>query len=300
MTPLRFLVSASLLVGCRDHGEDDLAPCGFAEPPTASFDVLQERTDSGWTLHVSGWVGDGPWPVFHEQVLDDGSCRKLEYEPGLCEPDCDHGEICVSGSCVAWPEGISAGTATVRTPEATLTIGHDDAWAGWYWGSLELDEDAWGEGQELSLELAGATFPATELWARGVLPVESDLEEQGLWVDDQAATLRWKASEDEGACMYATLYTFSGGHGLPIKDVVECAAPDTGSLTIPATIMELFPGWNTPGACAGSDCPYSELVRATRFIAPGSVGDVWLTVYDVLKFSLEAEENEVGWWAAGL
>jgi len=48
-------------------------------------------------------------------------------------------------------------------------------------------------------------------------------------------------------------------------------------------------GLSIPDACAGIDCPYSEVVRYTRQIATTGAGDAWLTVSDTSMFRLLGE-----------
>ena len=169
-----------------------------------------------------------------------------------------------------------------------VVIEPQDHAPGTYYASVSTEQ--FGEMAPVSVSLSGDVFPAVELAARGVEQVVADAAADGLSIPDAApVTLTWNAGSDPGACVEVTLYTQNMGHGLPIINVMECVEPDTGSLTIPAEMTDIWPNRNTPGVCVGIDCPYSELTRYTRQIVPTEAGDAWLTVSSTSLFALLGE-----------
>ncbi len=288
----RFLPLLSLLTLACSRGDDtaiELAPCTLASAPSALFELKQQEDDGALELHASAYVFDGPYPRWQTTVLEDEHCRYGYYFPTTCEPECDNDAYCVDGDCVAWPEGIRAGTVTVEGLGEPLVLESSESWLGRYWGSVTVDLDAFGEGSPVRFSASGGDFPAVELAARGVSLLETPAAEDGLrWTHGQEVEIEWNAGGDSEACVSLHLYTQAFGHGTPVANVLECVVPDTGSYRFPVEFVDLFPEYSTPGMCAGNDCPYSEIRRFTRQIVGTEAGDAWLTVWAGERFALEA------------
>lgn len=309
MRILTLALAIALLAGCDNQADDDtagdddtvgdddsaaepgLAPCTLADAPVASFEVAQYAFADSWTIAVTGNVWEEPFPSWHEVLLQTENCRYMIYLPVTCNPPCDFDEICTSGGeCVGWPAGVAAGNLTVEGLGDPPVLDPEEYAPGSYYESLSIPLDQFGEWSPVSLSLTGDTFPALDLSARGVADVVADVEADGLSIPDaQPVTVTWNASSDPNACAQVNLYTQNMGHGLPIMNVMECVGPDTGSLTIPAEMTDIWPDWATPEACAGIDCPYSEVVRYTRQIVETEAGDAWLTVWARSQFRLLGE-----------
>jgi len=279
--------------GDDDAGDDDSheAPCAFLDPPAASITVEQHVTEGDWSLYVTGQVRDGPAPAWHEVLVEDGACRYMVFLPGFCDPPCEYDEVCTGdGECVGWPAGLPAGTLTVEGLGASMALEAEDYDPGLYVGYTSLPLDQFGEGTPVAVALEGDDFPAVELEARGVDALDSGLSEAGLqWTDGQPATLTWTAGGDPEACVEIWLYTANTGHGLPITHVAQCVGADTGALVVPTEVTDPFPPWTTPEACAGVDCPYSELRRFTRSVADTAYGPAELVVFHRERFLLDVE-----------
>ena len=300
------LVLLLLLPGCPGGDDDDtsagdddddsaagpgLAACEFADAPVASFDIRQHAFAESWTVSVSGRVWAEPYPSWHEVLRESESCRYMTFLPGNCDPPCEGTELCTSGGeCVGWPEGVAAGTMTVEGLGDPLVIEAQDHAPGSYGDSVSLSLDELDGPNPIRVSLAGDVFPAVELEAHAVSQVVTVLEAGGLSIPDaEPVTVTWNAGNDPDACAAVNLYTQNMGHGLPIINVLQCVGPDTGSLTIPAEMTDIWPDWATPDACAGIDCPYSEVVRYTRQIVETDPGDAWLTVSSTSVFMLLGE-----------
>ncbi len=284
--PLAFLV----LIACDrtdDTASAHLATCTFADAPSANFEVTsQDRHDGTWA-YMSGRVMDGTEPSFHTLALESEQCRYYYYLPTSCDPACEGGALCVSGDCVDWPEGLSAGTLTIEGLGETLTVEPEPHVPGTYYTYLAIGDDTIAESGLIRLSLEGDDFPAVDLRALGVAAIETPAEDDGLLMQSgQAATLEWDEGDEPKACVEVWLYTSNTGHGQPIANVMHCVASDTGSLTIPEEMVDIWPPFETPGLCAGIDCPYSELVRYTRHVVNTDAGDAWLTVAMQASFPL--------------
>lgn len=294
-----------LLAGCEEEADDDtgggddddstgetgLAPCEFADAPVAFVDITQHAFTDSWTVSVNGRVWEVPYPSWHEVLRESESCRYMVYLPGNCDPPCAGGEACTAGGeCVGWPEGVEAGTMTVEGLGDPQVIEAPDHAPGSYSVSVSLPLDQLAESSPVAVSLSGDVFPPVDLAARSVAQVETGLSADGLSIPDaEPVTITWTAGDDPDACVAVNLYTQNMGHGLPLINVMECVGPDSGSLIIPAEMTDIWPDWATPGACAGIDCPYSEVVRYTRHVVPTDAGDAWLTVSSGSLFPLLGE-----------
>jgi len=295
----------ALLAGCDSGADDDtvggddddsavapgLAPCTLADAPVAWFEIAQHALADTWSLAVTGQVWDEPFPSWHDVLLETDSCRYSVYLPGTCNPPCEGGDLCTAaGECVGWPDGVEAGTLTIDGLADPLVLEPLEHAPGSYGATVSVYQDQFGEKDPVTVSLEGDTFPALALAARGVAEVEADVGGDGLSIPDaQPVTVTWNSGSDAQACAQVNLYTQNMGHGLPILNVLECVGPDIGSLTIPAEMTDIWPDWTTPEACAGIDCPYSEVVRYTRQIVETDVGDAWLTVQTSSQFRLSGE-----------
>ncbi|MFH1467231.1 MAG: hypothetical protein ABIO70_22795 [Pseudomonadota bacterium] len=288
----RLLPTLFVLGPACSRGEDtaiELAPCVLTAAPSALFQVQQVEEEEGWEVHVSGQVFDGPIPRWQTTVLESEHCRYGYYLPTTCQPECDRGSYCVDGDCLGWPEGISGGTLQVDGVGERLVLAMEDARPGHYHESVELPFDAFDEGSPVRFATSGDQFPAVRLAARGVRRIETPAAERGLsWTHGQEVTLTWDAGGDPEACVSVELYTQSYGHGTPIANLLECVGPDTGSFTFPVEFVDLFPEYDTPGVCAGTDCPYPQIRRFTSQIISTAAGDAGLMVWTDDRFPLEA------------
>jgi hypothetical protein len=265
------------------------APCTLAPAPSALFELQQVQEDTGWELHASAAVFDGPYPHWQTTLLDSEHCRYGYYVPSTCSPECEGDAFCVDGDCIGWPDGIAAGDITVEGLGEPLVMSESETRPGHYHASVARGFEAFGEGSPLRFSAVGDVFPAVELGARGVSQVETPASIRGLrWTHGQEVTLAWEAGSDPAACVSIELYTMAYGHGTPLANLLECVVPDSGSYAFPVELVDLFPEWDTPGVCVGNDCPYSEIRRFTRHIVSTDAGDAWLSAWTSARFPLEA------------
>jgi len=254
-----------------DSGGDDdaepLDPCVFPENPAASIKVLEDYYDENEYSRVKASVMETPYPPFHDPVLEEGDCRHLEMNFGFCDPPCaPMTEVCIyTNECVPYPAGVSAGDLTVNGLDEPIFIECGEWCGGYYWGPWDLPPDLFGEGDPISASFTGDVFPAVDLNARGVAPMDHDLATSGLTLlDGQDNVVSWTPSSDPDACVELMINTSNIAHGLPYSDVLWCVTTDSGSLTIPQAIVESFPHGSTEVGCVTNDCPLSELTRFTH------------------------------------
>ena len=278
-----------------DSGDDDTVadPCSFLEPPAASIDVVEEVTYGTPYSRVSAWVGDTQFPGYHEITLAEGACRYLSLAYGNCDPPCDPvAEVCTAGDvCEAYPLGLSAGVLDITGLAVAVSIETSEWSPGYYWGPWDLPADIYASGDAIGASFVGDTFPAVNLAAVGVETLESTLEGVHLEMHDgQDAEVTWTPGSDPDICVRVAVNGVNQAHGLPLMDIIECVGTDTGSLVIPAALVEEFPTGQTQEICVGHDCPPSELTRYTRDATQTSYGLAELQVRNSVYFFYDHTE----------
>jgi len=292
-------------------GDDDttsspLAPCTFGDLSAGRI-LVDERYaydpygDWSWAGAIDAWIWPRAWSrnhgigVFHWVEAEEGDCRLLGLDPGGCGEPCGPGELCgASGDCEpVWLEGADAGILTVATPSGTFDLPPDGT--GYFTGHYaerDLPADLFGAGDEVTAAMTGDVFPPlTGLAARGVSPIDTDLS--GTWLpllDDQDTVVTWSPGPDPTACVEVIVNGHNAGHGLPLDAVLHCVTQDSGSLAIPASLVQGFPQGEWLGtfdgtACEGMDCLPSELSRFTRHVVDAEPGPVELVVRSTTYFA---------------
>jgi hypothetical protein len=292
-------------------GDDDttatpLAPCEFTELSAGRILVTERYAynpygDWSWGGAIDAWIWPRPWSrnhgigVFHWVEREEGSCRLLGLDPGGCGEPCGPGELCAaSGDCEpVWLDGADAGTLTIDAPAGVFELPPDGS--GYFTGhysEFDLPADLFSAGESVSAQLSGDTFGALAgLVARGVAPIDVDLAGVRLALDDdQDTVLSWTPGPDPAACVEVIINGHNAGHGTPLDAILHCVTQDSGSLSLPVSLVQEFPSGEWQGefngtACEGLDCLPSELSRFTRHVVDAGPGPVELVVRSTTYFA---------------
>jgi hypothetical protein len=272
---------------------DDLDVCGFEEPTTARFRVEEAYANppmygqSARHAQVSARLLAEPLPSQHV-TTDQGSCRLSILDISGCDLGCGPTELCsIEEGCVPYPVGISGGALTLAGLDQDLTIEPETYNPGLYYGPEDLPEDLFDDGDRITATLAGDAFPALQLAARGVVPMDGDLADgQGLTLPfDEDLELLWSSGPDEDACVRLLIRAPTLGHSLNFTAMLSCSVPDTGGLVVPRELLELLPESTcTSPYDAGSDCYGSELTRYTSQTVATPAGLATLEVSSAVYF----------------
>jgi hypothetical protein len=228
-------------------------------------------------------------PRHHRPRAAEGACQLVEFTQGFCEPPCPG--ICASeGRCQPLPLTFeSIGPLTVRgllRPMRLLPAKHT---------SLYLDigpPDRFAPDAEISVEAQG-TRPLA-LAVRAVPPLAAvglDLTEdrallQATVIPGRPLILRWTPA-DPTSRVRAVLNSPNQAHGHPFADIIECEAPDAeGTLSVPPSLLAMFPRTAGLVSCVGIDCPLSMLMRYRRNQSAVPGGRVELVVSSQVHFHL--------------
>jgi hypothetical protein len=204
--------------------------------PVAATESTPETP--GYTTLV-GKLYDGPTPslVVWEVAASEGDCKLLTPRVPFCSTPCGGSAACVEDdTCQAYPTSQSAGTVHITglqrlSGEAELDI---NPGSGGYQlpGDAQLAFPPFEAGERVSLEAAGAQFPAFALSASGV-GLLSLAEDPIVLAEGSALTLRWTAAQSPDASRIGVELDVSHHGGT--KGKIVCETADSGSLEIPAS-----------------------------------------------------------------
>jgi hypothetical protein len=247
-------------------------------------DLTGEKGPRPYTT-AFGQLFTSPPTRFHTEAMRDGACRLLTFEAALCDPFC--AGICLAGNeCVPYPTYVSAGTITVQGLTEPLQLVAEPSFNFYNPASFPLPEDLFADDAEVLAEAPGDELPAFSIAARGVAPLAPGSFERNLVLEDGAdATVTWPAGRATDR-VRLTLNTPNRAHGQPFDAIIECDAPDTGSVVIPQAIVEAFPATSGAGICVSIDCPPSTLRRYARGAADVGDGEIELVVGSELMFGV--------------
>jgi hypothetical protein len=196
---------------------------GFSIEKQAQFGVVQ------------GTVTDGVVPTaIPSLALSDGPCKLLERRTLACIPTCVGAETCgEAGACIPYPRQVSVGEVTVsgltqETRMSPLAPGNSYFAPG-------ADNPPYAVGREVVLSAAGAgERGAFQLFGMGSEP----LIEAPRWqlAAGQDLSIEWPAPTSSVETTVLVELTIDQHGASPLT--LSCEFPDTGSATVPASLVD--------------------------------------------------------------
>lgn len=187
--------------------------------------------DRPFALQIFGVVREGMWQV----ALREGACVYLtEIMPGFCTPGCTTEQYCdVDDVCQPYPLQQSAGpmTLTGLTSTVTLTPTGD----GNYDTSGTPTANMFEPGATVTLTAAGADLPAFTVSTTAPVHLTPAIPCPVEPVAGQDLIVTWDAGDGD-LVRWEMISAFHAGDG----PMVLCEGPDTGSLTVPAAIIDRY------------------------------------------------------------
>lgn len=242
-------VAAVLLVACDDGSEEKDGP------PTETPDLrgecdLSDRVGRFYVQHeidysaVSGEVHDGVVPItIMEEVLEADGCRLMRRNNTVCDPACEAGQTCdFDGTCIPYPATLGVGEVVILGLNKEVVMEE-----GTYFDTT-MPHPGFDPGAHVRLEAEGGDYSPFELYGRGVTPLQIPDE---TWVlrQDQPLEVSWEEAQDEQAHMLLTFNIDQHGN-TPVT--MFCTAEDTGSLTVPASLVNEFKSQGVSGFSAAN------------------------------------------------
>lgn len=249
---LAALASGSSL-GCSSDSSEPAAPSDSSSGLLGTFKIEVTADESGpssGTTSVLGKVSSGETPliVAWKQSASEGACRLSKPRVPFCSPGCG-ADVCVEDNvCKPYPTALSVGEVTLSGValsggETSLTL-KEVAKAYQPPAGTSFAYPPFAEGDTVRVGAAGGELRAFELQAPGVAP---------LWLSDETITLEsdeplelhWNEAADPKASSVHVKLDISHHGGS--KGMIECDLDDTGSLSIPASLVSELLGLGVAG-----------------------------------------------------
>lgn len=211
------------------------APAGGGPTGTVgSFSVVLNPAidETGPYTSVFGTVYGGPYPtdVIETAVADNDVCTVYKFSRHTCT-GCATSQTCTDTDvCTDKPSLVSVGEVTLTGVGASQVklsaVNNNYQYAG------DLTYPGFAEGDDITLAAAGGHYPAFDVTAQGVAPVELSEDTYAL-SSGSPLTLEWTAGDGTADVEVELNLSKHGGSAGYLK----CAVDDSGSLTIPADLI---------------------------------------------------------------
>ncbi|MEO6601906.1 MAG: hypothetical protein ABIQ16_18655 [Polyangiaceae bacterium] len=190
------------------------------------------------TTNIVGTVYDGPTPAttIWEKPQVEGACTLTTPRIPFCNTACGGSSVCVEDdTCMAYPIAHGVGTVTVTGVKTT-----DDQSAftmtpikNNYQPTASLAYPPFADGDAVTIAAAGDFFPAFSVSSKGIAPLALTSTELSL-KSGQPLDLAWTKGAVGNARIHVKLdISHHGGS----KGQIECDADDSGSISIPSTLI---------------------------------------------------------------
>ncbi|MFC1584594.1 hypothetical protein ACFL5V_03495 [Fibrobacterota bacterium] len=214
------------------------------DPSFGSFQVnlvAPQGSTPGFTS-VLGRLYDGPSPeaVIWEQAATSGACRLMTPRVPFCQQSCGGTAMCVEDdSCQAYPTAVTVGTVQVdglQTTSGETSFTMDPIASNYQPVGITLAYPAFSEGDIITFTASGeASTSAFTVTATGISPLEI-LNGTIDLIDGQPINLQWTPPAQADIASISVVVDISHHGGT--KGLLECDAPDTGALEIPANLLD--------------------------------------------------------------
>jgi hypothetical protein len=182
---------------------------------------------------VYGAWDDRPPPAPDVPEVEEGGCFFVGPASYFCDPPCD-GTLCTAdGTCQPIPMTIAAGTVHIGGTDPELDL---EPQPGNSYYTTESYPSLYQPGDRITVSSDGADgVPAFEISARGV-PELTVPWESVTATEHQEIEVTWNTDEGSPAGAQVVLHMDNDHHG--VRAYVECWSDDTGSLTVPAAVLD--------------------------------------------------------------
>ena len=260
-SPLPTLGSAAIAaitaisLACGGGGGDDIDAAIPADARTAdlagacpladkvgTFDIAHRELYSA----ITGEVADGVIPLTVLQPAEnEGGCQLYRKVNPFCDPPCTAGDVCNHDEiCVTFPSKLSAGTVTITGLTGAVVMEPNET--SHTYQTTDVDDPPFTAGTPILLAAAGDVVEGFMLDGIGVEPLVVT-DDTWTMVDGDPLVITWTAASGDGT-IQATFNVDQHGNS-PVT--MFCDFPDTGSATIPATLVEKLIDYGMSGAASG-------------------------------------------------
>ena len=190
---------------------------------------------------ISGAVADGVVPMhiwFEVEGGEEGDCLLEQHIVPSCIETCGATETCdYDGTCIPYPKKHSVGAVTVAGLSQPVVMEPVGAVGSTMYSFIGLQYPFFEPGDEIVAQAAGDEddFGGFTLHGRGVELIDL-LNEEPVLMQDQDLEIDWTPGQGDASI---TLKINIDQHGAsPIR--LSCETADTGSYTVPATLINML------------------------------------------------------------
>ena len=231
--------------------DDDATPPAFRGPcaqdvKVGAFLILHEPE---YTV-ISGDVRDGVIPsTVREEVKAEGDCRLMRANNPFCDPPCQPDETCdLDGECIPYPVNLDVGTVTITGLNKEVVMEPPGGGLPALYYDTQMPHPGFDPGADIRLTASGNEIDGFQLYGEGFAPLEIPDE---AWVvrEGQPLDVSWTAAAGE---QVRVLVRFNiDQHGTtPVE--VWCDVEDTGSFSVPSSVMDALLGYGVSGFASGN------------------------------------------------
>jgi hypothetical protein len=219
-------------------------PCEDLSTRIGGFTVslIEEMTGNPAHTAFGGGARNRPHPndVWTQEGTTMNGCKLIAGPSYSCTPACTGGQICGGpNQCVDEPRFQDAGTLTlVGLGSAAITIMPVAPTVPQYsWSppsTMPLPHPPFAFGINVGLTSTGAAIPALALGGRGIEPLVAG-NTNAMFIKGEPFTFTWTAPAQTGPARIRAGMEIAHHGGVAAR--IECDLPDTGTATIPATLL---------------------------------------------------------------
>ncbi len=239
-------VATTIFIACssaqssHDAGVDAGTISGDPNVQVGAFVVRVPSETGSPNVAVVGKVYDGPTPqlLVWETSSESGACKLLKPRVPFCSTACGGSAACIENeTCQNYPAAKSVGVVTVTGIETNSGAEFSmSPVANTYQppADISLPSNAVSEGDTIRFSAAGGAYAPFTLEAKGIAPLS--LTNPSIPVaENQAVSLSWPSAQASTGSRVKVKLDISHHGGS--KGKIECDAPDTGALEIPAPLV---------------------------------------------------------------
>ncbi len=245
--------------GGNGDGDGDGTP--DFEPVAAELRIIETTPIDGSTGIYSTinarFASSAPLNV-HTEVDRQGSCRLLTYDASpRCNPPCLNGLCTDTNRCEPFPARLTAGTITLSGLANDQTLFPDSLGNYFFDSTAKLFSPA----TTVTASIAGGDIDGFSQTLRAPSATSHlVIDGAGLGFPNfkRNTDFEFTWSNPDTSARVRLFMAADNAHGQPSAAIIECDSPDTGSLTVPAALLNEF---IDPQNWTCGDCPTHRLTR---------------------------------------
>jgi hypothetical protein len=170
-----------------------------------------------------------------EELTAEGDCRLLRRNNPYCDPTCEAGFTCdFDGNCMPYPVNQDLGIVTVLGLVQPVVM--EPVFPGNTYYDTSLPNPPFTAGEAIKLDMPDGVYGPVALYGIGVETMVG-LDEEWVVTENSPLEVSWEPPTGELVRSIVALTLSVDQHGTT-PGVIKCDFADTGSGTIPASVIQ--------------------------------------------------------------